>query len=200
MGDIKLFAKKKNEKVLETLILTIRIYNQDTGMEFGSNVPYLKWKVGKDITEGIELLIQTYKYLGILEADTIEQVKMKEKKKKNFRWTRELLETRLISKNLIKWIKTEAVPLERYSGSFLEWMRKELRQMDWRIRKLVMNKALYSRVDIGCLYESRKEGASGFARIKDSVDASIQGLHKKNKERYHSDQKEQREPNCQLNN
>ena len=33
MDDIKLFAK--NEKELETLILRIRIYSQDTGMEFG---------------------------------------------------------------------------------------------------------------------------------------------------------------------
>ena len=33
MDDIKLFAK--NEKELETLIHTIRIYSQDIGMEFG---------------------------------------------------------------------------------------------------------------------------------------------------------------------
>ena len=33
MGDIKLFAK--NEKHLETLIQTVRIYSQDIGMEFG---------------------------------------------------------------------------------------------------------------------------------------------------------------------
>ena len=33
MDDIKLFAK--NEKELEILIQTIRIYSQDTGMEFG---------------------------------------------------------------------------------------------------------------------------------------------------------------------
>ncbi len=33
MDDIKLFAK--NEKELETFIHTVRIYNQDIGMEFG---------------------------------------------------------------------------------------------------------------------------------------------------------------------
>ena len=33
MDDTKLFAK--NEKVLESLIQTIRIYSQDVGMEFG---------------------------------------------------------------------------------------------------------------------------------------------------------------------
>ena len=33
MDDVKLFIK--NEKELETLIHAVRIYNQDTGMEFG---------------------------------------------------------------------------------------------------------------------------------------------------------------------
>ena len=33
MDDIKVFAK--NEKELETLIQTIRIYSQEIGMEFG---------------------------------------------------------------------------------------------------------------------------------------------------------------------
>ena len=33
MDDIKLFAKK--EKELETLVHTVRIYSQDTGIEFG---------------------------------------------------------------------------------------------------------------------------------------------------------------------
>ena len=33
MDDIRLFAK--NEKELETLIHVVRIYSQDTGMEFG---------------------------------------------------------------------------------------------------------------------------------------------------------------------
>ena len=34
MDDIELFAK--NEKDLETLIQTVRIYSQDIGMEFGT--------------------------------------------------------------------------------------------------------------------------------------------------------------------
>ena len=38
MDDIKQFAKK--EKELETLILAMRIYSEDIGMEFGlENVP-----------------------------------------------------------------------------------------------------------------------------------------------------------------
>ena len=89
MDDIKLFAK--NEKELETQIQTVRIYSQDVGMEFGiEKCAMLGMKSGKRyITEGVELQNQvviktlgekeTYKYSGILETDTIKQVKMKEK-------------------------------------------------------------------------------------------------------------------------
>ena len=59
----------------------------------------------RHLTDGMELPNQdkirtlrekeTYKYLGILEADTIKQVEMKEKIKKEYLRTRKLLETKL---------------------------------------------------------------------------------------------------------
>ena len=50
---------------------------------------------------------ETYKYLGILEADTIKQAEMKEKIQKEYlRRTRKLLETKLNSRNLMKGINT----------------------------------------------------------------------------------------------
>ena len=90
--------------------------------------------------------METYKYLTILGADTIKQVEMKEKiKKEYFRWTRKLLETKLSSKNLIKGINTWVVSRVGYSGPFLKWTR-ELKQMDQRTRKLMtMPKALHPR-------------------------------------------------------
>ena len=46
---------------------------------------------------------ETYKYMSILEADTIKQVAMKDKIKKEYlRRTRKLLETKLSSRNLSK--------------------------------------------------------------------------------------------------
>ena len=82
MDDIKLFAK--NEKELETLIHAVRIYSQDIGMEFGiGKCAMLVMKSGKrHMTDGMELPNhdeirtlgenETYKYLGILEADSIK--------------------------------------------------------------------------------------------------------------------------------
>ena len=64
---------------------------------------------------------ETYKYLDILEADTIKQVEIKDTIQKEYlRRTRKLLEIKLSSRNLIKGINTSAVPLVRYSGSFLK--------------------------------------------------------------------------------
>ena len=74
---------------------------------------------------------KTYKYLGILETNTIKQVEMKEKiKKEYFRRIRNLLETKLCCRNLVKEVNTWAVPLVRYSGTFLKWTKEEINQID----------------------------------------------------------------------
>ena len=71
---------------------------------------------------------EMYKYLGILQTDTIKQQEMKEKIKKEYlSRTRKLLETKFDSRNLVKGINTWAAPLVRYSGPFLKWTREELR-------------------------------------------------------------------------
>ena len=132
MDDIKLFAKK-NEKELETLIHAVRIYSQDIGMEFGREKCAMHGKKSgkRYMTDGRELPNhdkirtpgeeETYKYLGILETDTIKQVEMKDKIRKEYlRRTRKVLETELSSRNLIKGINTWAVPHVRYSGPFLK--------------------------------------------------------------------------------
>ena len=72
----------------------------------------------RHLTDGMELPNQekygtlgekeTYKYLGILEDDNINQKEMKEKNKKEYLRTRKLHETKLYSRNLIKGINTWA--------------------------------------------------------------------------------------------
>ena len=115
---------------------------------------------------------------NILDADTIKQVKMKDKIQKEYlRRTRKQLKTKLSSTNLIKGINTWAVLLGRYSGPFLKWTREELKQMGQRTRKLMtMHKALYPRGDLHRLYVLRKEGGRRLASTDGSVDASIQRL------------------------
>ena len=188
MDDIKVFVK--NEKELETLIYAVRIYSQDIGMEFDIEkcaMPVMK-SGKRHLTDGMELPNQdkirtlteneTYKYLGILEADTIKQVEIKDKIQKEYlRRTRKLLETKLSSWNLIKGINTWAVPLVRYSGPFLKRTRDELKQMDQiTIKLMTLHKALHPRDDVDRLYVSRKEGGRWLASTEDNVDASIRRL------------------------
>ena len=113
MNDVTLFAK--NEKELETLIHAVRIDSLDIAMGSGiEKCAMLVLKRGKRrLTDGMELQNQykirtlaenvTYKYLGILEADTIKQVEMKDKIQNEYLWrTRKLLETKLNRRNIIK--------------------------------------------------------------------------------------------------
>ena len=83
MDDIKLFGK--NGKELETLIHAVRIYCGDIGIEFGiEKCAMIVMKSGKqNLTHGMELPNQDkirtlgekeiFKYLRILEADTIKR-------------------------------------------------------------------------------------------------------------------------------
>ena len=96
-------------------------------------------KSGKrHITDGPELPSQdkirtlgekeTYKYLDILEADTIKHVEMKDKIEKEYlRRTRTLLEIKLSSRNLIKGMNTWAVSSLDIRHPFLKWTREELK-------------------------------------------------------------------------
>ena len=99
-------------------------------------------------------------------------------KKESLGKTREQLETKLHSRNLIKGINIWAVPIVRYPGPFLKWTREDLQQMDQRTRKLMtMYKASHLRNDIDRLYVSRKE-RRGLVSIQEN-DTTMRKLHKK---------------------
>ena len=92
MDDLKLYRKDK--KQIDTLVNTVRIFSEDTGMKFGiSKCATLKMKRGiisksegmrtpnDELIKNIEVR-EGYKYLGILEADGFKNLVMKEKMKK----------------------------------------------------------------------------------------------------------------------
>ena len=100
-----------NEKELETLIHAFRIYRQEIGMKLCiEKYAMLVMKSGKrHMPDGMELSNhekirtlgenETYKYFGILEADTIKQVQIKDKIQKEYlRRTRKLLDKTLQQK------------------------------------------------------------------------------------------------------
>ena len=122
----------------------MRIYSQDIGIQLGEvKCTMLITSSGKwQMTEGIEQPNQekirilgekeNYKYLAILEVDTINKQRRKKKLEKSISGEQENY-----LKPSIKDINTWAVPFVRYSGSFLKFTREELQQMDQRTRKLM---------------------------------------------------------------
>ena len=121
VDDIRLFAK--NEKESKTLILAVRIYIQDIGMEFGiENCTMLIMRSGKyQMTEGIELPNSENQNarrkgkLQILGNIGSGYCQTKQDERKNWKIVsleneKKLLRTKLYSRNFIKGINTKAVP------------------------------------------------------------------------------------------
>ena len=139
-------------------------------------------KSGKQqMMERIELLNQekirtfgekeTYKYLGIKEADSIKHQTIIPQE--NEKITRNQITYQLSHQKKKFW----SILLVRYSGPFLKWTREELQQIGQRTMKLkIMHKALHQRDEEDSLYESRKNGGRGLSTIEVRVHASIQRL------------------------
>ena len=147
MDDIKLYTR--SERALDSLIQTVRI-NKDIGMKFGIDkcaiLVMKKWKMVK--SEGITLSNvkviksleegESYKYLGLVEADEVMVNEMKDEvKKQHYRRVRKVVETKLNSGNVFKAINTWAVSVVSYSVAFLGLSRLQLEEINRRIRKLL---------------------------------------------------------------
>ena len=83
-------------------------------------------KVIKSLQEG-----ESYKYLGILEADKFLEEKMKLNVSKEYiRRLRKVLKSKLNGGNLVRGVNTWAVSLLRYSAAFVSWRKSELQAID----------------------------------------------------------------------
>ena len=117
MDDLKLYSR--NEKELDSLVLTIHIFSEDIGMEFGiEKCAMLVTEKGKIVKSvGIELpdsnVIkslqegESYKYLGILQAERFlgEEMKLKVSKE-YFRRLKKVLKSKLNGGNLVQGVNT----------------------------------------------------------------------------------------------
>ena len=100
---------------------------------------------------------ENYKYLGILEADTIKWEEMKEKiTREYFRRTRKLLESKLCGRYLIKVLNTWAVPLCKILWTIL---KMDTGRTNGPKYKKVDDgvKASHLRDDIDCMSREKKE-------------------------------------------
>ena len=126
-------------------------------------------KVIKSLEEG-----ESYKYLGVLEADEVMVSEMKDKvKKEYYKRVRKVLETKLNSGNVFKAINTWSVSVVKYLGrsSF------HLEEIDTRMRKLLtMHNGFHPKSNVDRLYLSRIEGGRGLIGVQDTVETAILGL------------------------
>ena len=103
------------------------------------------------LTEGIELPsgatikdIETegYKYLGILEFDSVREKDMiRNFQSEYFRRSRLVMRSKLNGRNKIKALNTWAISMLRYGAGILKWRKNVLDEMDRQTRKIMtMNK------------------------------------------------------------
>ena len=89
-------------------------------------------KIIKSLREG-----ESYKYLGILEADKFLEEKMKLNVSKEYiRRLRKILKSKLNGGNFFRGVNTWAVSLLRYSAAFVSWRKSEVQAIDRKTRKL----------------------------------------------------------------
>ena len=131
--------------------------------------------------------IENYKYLGVLEADTIKMELMKEKIMKEYRRrVKKVLGSKLNGGNTIKAINAWAISVVRYSGGIVDWTVDELKEADRKTRNLLtLNGALHPRSNTDMLYLPRAEGGRGLISFEECIRQEEHGLSDYLKERAH---------------
>lgn len=182
MDDLKLYGKTEQE--IKCLTAKVLEFSNDIGMEFGiTKCATMVLKKGK-IVDGNDLMLsdgqvikglkieESYKYLGMLEADTIKQKEMKEKiKQEYYSRVRKVLSSELNAGNIFQAINIWAVSAFRYSSEILDWTKAELREIDTKTRKLLtMYKAHHPRACVARLYLPRLIGGRGLLNIEQCVE------------------------------
>ena len=120
----------------------------------------------------------SYKYLGINEAEGIQQATMKEKiRKEYYRRVRLILKSELNAVNRIAAINSLAIPVITYSMNILNWKINDLKRLDTKTRKLLTMYIMHHpKADVDRLYLPRSEGGRGLIQIELTYKIETVGL------------------------
>ena len=188
MDDLKLCEKSTIE--LDSLLNTVRIFSNDISMEFGLDkcvaLAIIKGKITE--TQGLNLpnnnikglnLDETYKYLGILQADDIKNKQVKKKTLSEYnKWARKILKSKLNGGNIIKAINSWAVPVVRYTAGIIDWTQADLEDLDRKTRKLMTaDHALHPQSDVDRFYLPRQAGERGLLQIRQTEEEEKRALN-----------------------
>ena len=120
----------------------------------------------------------SYKYLGINEAEGIQHAKMKEKiRREYYRRVRLILKSELNAINRIAAINSLAVPVITYSMNVINWQMNDIKKLDTKTRKLLtMYRMHHPKADVDRLYLPRSEGGRGLIQIELTYKITTAGL------------------------
>jgi Reverse transcriptase (RNA-dependent DNA polymerase) len=181
MDDLKMYTK--TEGAMKSMTNTLKMVSKDIGMEFGmEKCAKLEMKRGK-LKAGGDLLLSDgerikelddgkgYKYLGVLQADSVKKEEAKEMAlKEYYRRTRAILKSQLNAGNTIKAINSWAIPVIRYTAGVIRWTIAELQETDRKTRKLLtMHRAFNMNGDVDRLYIGRPDGGKGLLQVEQVV-------------------------------
>ena len=169
MGDLKLYGK--NDKEIDSWIKTVWQCSEDIKMEFrilkcavvslqrGKKTRWERIQLpnGEEIGEAC---VGGYKYLGVLELDKIMCNEMKRKVKEVYQKRITLLmKTHLNGKILFLALNIWAITVIRYRAPFLDWTKKETKELDrWTRKQLIAGRALHPKSNVMRIYIKRRYG------------------------------------------
>ena len=121
---------------------------------------------------------RSYKYLGILETDSVRHEEMKQKTRKQYiRPVRNTLRTKLNGGNIITAMKLKAVSVIRYGADIAGSTKEGLEILDWKTRKLL---TMYGvdppKADIDKFYLRRAERGRALIVVEDCVRINVNSL------------------------
>ena len=173
------------------MVNTVRIFSNDIKMEFGiSKCGVLTMKRGKiahsdgiSLPDGQRMMNideHGYKYLGVLEADEVKHIQMKDQIRKEYiRRIRKILKSKLNAGNIISAINSRAVAVVRYGAGIIKWKKDEMQELDRKTRKLLtMYGAHHPKADVDRLYMKRSDGGRGLIGVEDCVGMEVDSLAK----------------------
>ena len=133
---------------------------------------------GIELPSGEEMSEEGYKYLGVLQSESMMNGEMKKKVKEEYlRRVKLLAKSRLYARNLIEGINVWAIGVVRYSAGILDWTDGDLKAMDIRTRKLLTMNGVFNRKSgVGRLYLKRKDGGRGLVSVRDCVESEKRSL------------------------
>ena len=188
MDDLKLIGQDDEELV--TQIKTTKQFSDDIKMEFGldkcakvsiedgkiTKKDNIEVEPGKVISE-LEAE-ETYKYLGVEEANEIKDGKVKNVvRKEYYRRVRNIAKSELTGKNKMTSIGTLAIPILRYGFGIIDWTDKEIKQMDRKTRKILTSQGIHHpKADVHRLYVDRDKGGRGLSQVEEAYKSSILGM------------------------